>query len=330
MNLTYVLGQHQCTLDEVILDFDFSGAYSAALGAIPAIDWERLDRVNDQRDQLIPTTVDDIVPRYQHLTALGYVPPIFGTVMVPFPPECHHPGVPVRSAKGLYDPLRALTSATGLELVQARTLGAARGLRQGQACPSPRAPETGSPVLVFAASLGDGHQRQQPSPPRPLGNRLYKEMAKSRYGQLAQGMQGRQPRTGFARHAPGRPAQEPLPASAIPWPPSAALGTGMVRAARSALVAGLDALPDVEGLRAPTDGGRVQAPRRFALAMLQQEEGVRSPDHLQPWERCPARAALETNPAVPALPGGRQPLGCAPHGWMAIKHGGDAAAMLLT
>src|SRR5215510_10612391 len=88
--------------------------------AIPAIDWDGLDRVNDQRDQLLPTTVDDIVGRYQHLTALGYVPPIFGTVMFTFPPDCRHPCLPVRYANGLYYPLRALTSATGLELVQAR------------------------------------------------------------------------------------------------------------------------------------------------------------------------------------------------------------------
>jgi hypothetical protein len=325
MNLTYVLGQRQCTPDEIILDFDFSGAYSVALGAIPAIDWERLDRVKDQRDQLLPTAVDDIVPRYQHLTALGYVPPIFGIVMFTFPPECRHPCLPVRSANGLYYPLRSLTSATGLELVQARTLGADIRLRHVQAFPIQRDPETGRPVLVFADYIGDVNKRRKQYLPRTLGNMLYKEMANSLYGKLAQGIKGRQQLNFFDLDAHGRPAKEPLPESAITCPHYAALCTGIVRAALSAIVAGLDALPHFEVLSATTDGCMVKAPRRFDPTMLQQEEGVLLTDSLKPLDLYPELAALAACPAVTALMVGRANLDFDPHSWIEVKHVGAAA-----
>jgi hypothetical protein len=47
-------------------------------------------------------------------------------------------------------------------------------------------------VLVFAAYIGDVNKRRKQYPPRTLGNMLYKEMANSLYGKLAQGIKGRQ------------------------------------------------------------------------------------------------------------------------------------------
>jgi hypothetical protein len=124
MNLTYVLGRRQCTSDELILDLDFKGAYSTALACIPAIDWEHLASLNAQRDQFFPKMIE-IVDRHQDVEKLGYVPPIMGSIAFAFPSDCRHPCLPVRYATDLlFYPLRGSTCVTGIEMVQARTMGA--------------------------------------------------------------------------------------------------------------------------------------------------------------------------------------------------------------
>src|SRR5262249_9198739 len=111
----------------------------------------------------------------------------------------------------------------------------------------------------------------------------------------------------------------------VTCPHYAALCTGIVRAALSVVVAGLDALPGWEVLSATTDGCMVKAPWRFDPAMLKQEDGVLITDHLKPLDLYPELAALEACPAVTALMVGRKNLGFDPHSWIEIKHVGDTA-----
>jgi hypothetical protein len=293
MNLTYVLGRRQCTSDELILDLDFKGAYSTALACIPAIDWEHLASLNAQRDQLFPKMIE-IVDRHQDVEKLGYVPPIMGSIAFAFPSDCRHPCLPVRYTTDLlFYPLRGSTCVTGIEMVQARTMGARVDLYDVRAFPMQYVPGTGQPLLAFVDYISTVNQLRAESDNDTLLNMLFKEMANSLYGKLGQGINEKRKTNFFDIDATGKPTKKSLPPSPVTCPYYAALCTGIVRAALSAIVAGLDALPDFEVLSATTDGCMVKAPRRFDPGTLAQKHGVLVAEYLEPLKLYPELAALE-------------------------------------
>jgi len=111
----YVIGERTGK----ILDLDFSGAYLAALGAIPRIDWEQFPRqVFTVDDELFDGDAAQVLIAY---------------VTFKFPSGCLYPNLAVWALGSLFFPLQGETYCTLPEIVLARKLEA-RG--QGQSCVS--------------------------------------------------------------------------------------------------------------------------------------------------------------------------------------------------
>jgi hypothetical protein len=321
LNTVYNIGRQECGPDEVILDIDFAGAYSAALGAIPAIDWTRSGRFISKADKLRAYFAGD------ELVHEASMPNILGLVEFAFPASEMYPCLPIRAEGGLVYPLRGTTYCTGVEIDLALRLGATVKLREVRWFP-PYHGADGKPVRPFADFIGRLNQERRGYAKGTLENILYKEVANSLYGKLAQGIRLQSSRELFADDT-GEFQRTYLKPSKITTAHYAAACTGVVRAALSALVYGLSRCPGFTVLSATTDGCMLVAPRRFDLGTLPATNGKLDCSKLDLLALYPEIKALERYPAIRGLIMGRQNMDLEGP-WIEAKHAGDAAVNMKT
>jgi hypothetical protein len=321
LNTVYDIGRHECGPGEVVLDIDFVGAYSAALGAIPAIDWTRSGRFISKADKLRAYFAGD---ELEHEASM---PNILGLVEFAFPASEMYPCLPIRAEGGLVYPLKGTTYCTGVEIDLALRLGATVKLREVRWFP-PYHGADGKPVRPFAAFISRLNKERQGYAKGTLENVLYKEVANSLYGKLAQGIRYQSSRELFADET-GEFQRTYLKPSKITTAHYAAACTGIVRAALSALVGGLSKRPRFKILSATTDGCMLVAPRRFDLDALPAMNGKLDCSKLDLVSLYPEIKALEVYPAIQGLIMGRQNMGLEGP-WIEMKHAGDRAVNMKT
>ncbi len=314
MNIAYVTGE-RASPDQTILDIDFSGAYPAALAALPVIDWSQ---------QAQPLTHTGHVTAYHVATGglgvqSGSVGISFLHVRFAFPRDCLYPCLPVPSKYGLLFPLEGVTTCTGIEVASALQMGAKVEILRGEWLP-PLVGAMHKPVLAFAGFLADITQRRAKEAKDSLRNLMLKEIANSFYGKLAQGIDERNVYNLLG-------VSERLRASSITTPHYAAMCTGIVRAALGAVVAEVARHPGCEVLSATTDGCMIAIPRRLDLA-VDKDGKVIVPTVAQAIPDL--YALLKAHYPVMALEQGRLNMGLEPDTWLEVKHAGDRALTLRT
>lgn len=302
LNSAYVLGERTGK----ILDLDFSGAYLAALGVIPRINWEHYPR---QQCQVKNAVFDG------HAVNIT-----IAHVTFQFPETCRYPSLPMRRMGSLFFPLQGETYCTQPEIAVARHLGAKIRVNTAFHFPLHYA-EDGNPILMFAdylATLAQLRRQEQlegrKGQPR---EQLLKLMANSFYGKLGQGLSGktsRSTRTGQI---------EAIAECKVTCPPYAAMCTGIVRAALASVVYELSRHEGFEVLSATTDGCMVKVPDTFEFTNIDERgviHGLRF-DELFP----SVYAKLCEYPVIQLLMQGRTNTGTDPQEWMEVKHAGSWA-----
>jgi len=211
------------TTDDDWLDVDLKGAYSTALASVGKPRWLELRRTVDPRDF--------------NTRVLGAA-----RIRFQFPATVRFPSLPVRLPNNLIFPREGETYATSSEIEVALTLNASIEILSGFVTPMD---EVDRP---FEEVIAECTRRRNEAKGRgdDLGNRLYKEIANSLYGKVAQGL--RKKRAFDSRSAENRE----LPPSAVTQPFIAAYVTGVVRAALGEL---MNSVPeDREIVSVTTDG----------------------------------------------------------------------------
>ena len=302
LNNIYVIGERTGK----ILDLDFSGAYLAALGVIPQINW---DACPYQTQRITNTLFDGPA-----------VNMIIAHVAFQFPETCLYPNLAMRRMGSLFFPLQGETYCTLPEIVLARHLGAQVQVNTAFHFPLAYA-ATGKPVLMFADYLAKLARLRQDEPkagrkgqPR---EQLLKLMANSFYGKLGQGLSGKMSRS--TRSGEMAPMNE----AKVTCPPYAAMCTGIVRAALASVVYELSQHEGFEVLSATTDGCMVQVPDTFAFSDIDEGgiiHGLRF-DELYP----SVYKNLCDYPTIQLLMQGRRNTDTDPHEWMEVKHAGSWA-----
>jgi len=211
------------TTDDDWIDVDLKGAYSTALASVGKPRWQELRRTFDPKD-FITRVLGAARVRFQ------------------FPATVRFPTLPVRLPNNLIFPREGETYATSSEIEMALALGASIEILSGFVIPMD---EVDRP---FEEVIAECTKRRNEAKGRgdDLGNRLYKEIANSLYGKVAQGL--RKKRAFDSRSAENKE----LPPSAVTQPFIAAYVTGLVRAALGEL---MNSVPeDREIISTTTDG----------------------------------------------------------------------------
>jgi hypothetical protein len=188
LNQTYVHSQTRVSLDEVILDLDFAGAYTAAMAVLPVIDWPEPAAVVQDPAEIAETYRQGICGDQGAVVSITFVECTFS-----FPPDCPYPCLPIQAeyGYGLVYPLNGTTTCTGIEVALALAMGAQITIKHGMRFPGFQ-DTTGVPQLAFAGFLGELTRRRAQEPEDSLSNRLLKEMTNSFSGKLAQGITERE------------------------------------------------------------------------------------------------------------------------------------------
>jgi hypothetical protein len=322
LNVAFESGRRVCGPGQIILDLDFSGAYSSVMGAMPEIDW-RVDAEKILTPDRVRQCYDaEVIARQGHFSHM------LGLVDFEFPSGTMFPCLPMRDDTGVLYVLRGTTYATGFELELALRMGAKLNIRDVLYFP-PFKDDDGRAVLPFAQHIGNLNRLRREHKRGTLPNMLYKEAANSIYGKLGQGLRTKEHRR-FYDGDNGEFVSERVDKCAITCPHYAAACTGVTRAALSELIAELSAHEGFTVLSATTDGAMVLAPRRFPVEDLKPGKyGVLQTEHLDAVELYPELKALEARPAIQALIAGRRNMGLDPR-WIEIKHVGDSALTLRT
>jgi hypothetical protein len=321
LNTVFRIGHYDCSPDELVLDIDFAGVYSAALGSITAVDWSM------QAAQIHNAETLQAYFTETALSEAGGVPNILGLIQFEFPTDELYPCLPLRSEGGLLYPLKGTTYATGIEMDLALRLGAKLRFSDVRSFPAQRG-EDQRVVLPFAEFIGRLNQARSATAKGSLENMLYKELANSLYGKLAQGIKSQTTRAFYADED-GSLTKDFLPECAVTCPHYAAACTGIIRAALSAIVSGLSACAGFAVLSATTDGCMLIVPKRFDPETLTQSNGKLETSGLDLLALYPEVKALERYPAIRALIMGRRNMGMN-NTWIEVKHVGDAASTMKT
>lgn len=205
------------------LDVDLKGAYSTALASVGKPRWLELRRTVDPKDF--------------NSRVLGAA-----RIRFQFPATVRFPTLPVRLPNNLIFPREGETYTTSSEIEVALALGASIEILSGFVIPMD---EVDRP---FEEVIAECTKRRNKAKGRgdALGNQLYKEIANSLYGKVAQGL--RKKRAFDSRSAENKE----LPPSAITQPFIAAYVTGLIRAALGEL---MNSFPeDREIISTTTDG----------------------------------------------------------------------------
>lgn len=144
------------------LDVDLAGAYSVAMSLIGMPDWERLRS---------STNLDDYGP-----LTLG-----FAHVRFRFPPGTRYPCLPVATEHGPLFPLSGTSFCCSPEICLARKLGAHLEILHGVVLP------VDDSIRPFELFVRECTRRRSQFPKGDVKNALWKELANSTYGRLAQG-----------------------------------------------------------------------------------------------------------------------------------------------
>ncbi|MFB9570675.1 hypothetical protein ACFFRS_27235, partial [Saccharopolyspora hordei] len=225
-----------------------------------------------------------------------------------FPDDCPRPCIPVSAgSRGLIYPIEGIGYAGHFELDAAYARGAEiEILHQEHFTPLRQA--DGKPILCFAEFFTIMIRERNKYPKKSLENLIYKELANSAYGKLAQGV--------MLRRVRSFDALSNLPPSAITCPVYASAITGLVR---TALIEMMDAAETVGGviLAATTDGAMIAFPDipYTPTADIDTVPGLMD--------------ALLSKPAIAALSQGRINSGADPSP-VEVKHVGDCAYVLKT
>ncbi len=298
--------------DKVILDIDFAGAYPAALATLPVIDWKK---------RRIPIYKQRRLSVYQtaNIAPGGFVPISFVRCDFKFPADCWYPCIPMPTKDGLKYPLEGTTTCTGVEVALAIDMGAQVEITDGESFLSLQ-DERGIPRLAFADFLATITQKRAQEVKGTLRNLMLKEVANSFYGKLAQGIEERN----IYNFTGGKDKLKP---SEITTPHYAAMCTGIVRAALSAVVHEVGKCDDCEVLSATTDGCMVAVPKRFELET--DTEGKVKEFSFAEWYP-ELYESFKTYYPVRALEQGRLNMGHDADTWLEAKHAGDWALTLKT
>jgi len=204
-------------------DVDLKGAYSTALASVGMPRWMELRQT--------------VYPEDFHSRVIGAA-----RIRFQFPATVRVPTLPVRQPNNLIFPLEGETYATAPEIELARTLGASIEIFSGFVIPMDDANRP------FEAVISECTKRRNEAKAGgdDLRDRLYKEIANSLYGKVAQGL--REKRVFDSRSAERRD----LPPSALTQPFIAGHLTGLVRAALGELMNSVG--EDQEILSVTTDG----------------------------------------------------------------------------
>jgi hypothetical protein len=307
LNNVYVIGERTGK----ILDLDFSGAYLAALGVIPRIDWDAYPRH---------------APRIAKKLFDGHaVRMIIAHVAFQFPATCLYPNLAVRRMGSLFFPLQGETYCTLPEILLACHLGAKVQVNTAFHFPLCYA-DTGKPLLMFADYLAKLaslrlHERQAGRKGQPR-EQLLKLMANSFYGKLGQGLSGKMSRSTRSGQ------MVPINEAKVTCPPYAAMCTGIVRAALASVVYELSQHEGFEVLSATTDGCMVKVPDTFEFTDIDEYgliQGLKF-DKLFP----SVYKNLCAYPTIRLLMQARINTGTDPHEWIEVKHAGSWASTYKT
>lgn len=293
LNMAYPRETSGC----LILDIDFTSCYPSAGATLPAIDWEEISAAASGGGAEVLTGSDSTC-----------TPISISYVEFEFPKTCTRPTIPVGAGpRGLIYPLSGVGYVTHFELEAARAKGARIQIIREVMFPILRR-ANGAPELAFAEFFQQMIAERNKYPKNSLENLMYKEVANSAYGKLAQGVKRRNTRSFDSRTT--------LQPSPITCPPYACAITGLVRAA---LIGLMDAAEDVGGviLAATTDGAMIAFPDLpYAPgADIDDVPGLRD--------------AVMSKPAIAALSQGRVNSGCDPSP-VEVKHVGDNAIVMKT
>ncbi len=205
------------------LDVDLKGAYSTSLASVGMPQWLELRHSVNLKDF--------------HAGVLGAA-----RIHFKFPATVRFPTLPVRLPNNLIFPLEGETYATSPEIEAAQALGASIEILSGFVIPMNPA------VRPFEAVIADCTRRRNESKRKgdDLGDRLYKEIANSLYGKVAQGL--RHKRVFDSRSGD----RKELPPSKVTQPFIAAYVTGLIRAALGELMNSV--AEDREIISVTTDG----------------------------------------------------------------------------
>ncbi|MEO9684083.1 MAG: hypothetical protein ABJF86_12195 [Tateyamaria sp.] len=229
--------------DTLVLDLDFRSCYPSAAATLPILDWD-VSEHSKEIGPLLDASSDMQSVHSASSIALAYV-------TFRFPQECRWPTIPIRAgARGLIYPSFGKSFATTFELTEAYRKGAELDIHRLFHL-QPICDEGGSPRLMFASYLSQLISKRGEHPKGSLENLMFKEMANSFYGKLAQGVRQRNVRSFDDVSA--------LPESPITSPAHAGAVTGIVRAA---LIGLIDAIEECGGrvLAATTDGAMASFP----------------------------------------------------------------------
>jgi hypothetical protein len=241
----------------------------------------------------------------------GVLPMQYYHVKFAFPETERYPTQAVRFPDGLCFPLMGETACTGVEVDLARAMGADVQVLQAMEFPPLRDAE-GKVVPAFADFIADLTRRRNLEPKGSLRNLIFKGLANSFYGKMAQGLDG------------------DVPESDVTCPHYAAQITGIIRSALASMVVTISRMPGWRVLSATTDGTMVVGPRRFPIQV--NERGRIITDGLKFSALYPEMfAALRQWPAIRLLEQGRRAMGLEDaDAWLEIKHAGTEAATYLT
>lgn len=204
-------------------DIDLKGAYSTALASVGTPLWGKLRST---------TNLSDF-----HAGIIGAA-----RIQFQFPASVRYPTFPVRLQNNLIFPREGVTYATAPEIDLARSLGASIKISSGYVIPM-------DPVKrPFEDVITECTRRRNESKKRgdDLGDRLYKEIANSLYGKVAQGLRVKRvfdSRSGERRELPPSPVTQPYIAGHV---------TGVVRAALGELMNAVESRNQI--ISVTTDG----------------------------------------------------------------------------
>ncbi|MDY8110787.1 hypothetical protein U0C82_16725 [Fulvimarina sp. 2208YS6-2-32] len=211
----------------VFHDYDLPGAYTTAMCALRALDYENA-RWTRHVDDFGPFTVSAVRVKFR------------------FSSDTRFPCLPVRVRETLVFPLEGISVCTGPEVFLARSMGAELEIIQGLIIPNADTfPIFGS----FAKHVSEERRRAGKG---TFAEKIWKEIGNSVYGKLAQGV--KQKRV----FDPRRGRYNEMPPSAITAAFPAAFVTGFIRAVLGEILNGVS--KDRLVVSATTDGLLTNAP----------------------------------------------------------------------
>ena len=324
LNTAFFIGDYACKPNEIILDVDFSGAYTAAMATLPMIDFFKpktffVTKDNDKPYNksnpciyLRPTDLDE----YD-----GQINVQLVFCKFKFPEGTKNPCLPVKTEYGLIYPNEGFTTCTGIEVNLAIQFGADVWILDGDIFQNVLDNDYNS-IFPFAPFLSYLATERQKHKKNTIENLMYKEAGNSFYGKSAQGIQDRN-----IRNFTGEDETQRLGPSKITCPHYAAMTTGIVRAALSSLIDCVANFPGCRVLSATTDGAMIVVPFKGDIKATEKGDPIIPqineiiPDLFEKLMSFDAIKILET---------GRRRLNSGNFTWLEIKHLGNFATTYKT